>query len=104
MPPIQETDGLSRIKSQSNTVEGFSKETQTTETIIEATISDARNADQTFKNGDFPNQTLKVSDHNINDSSDFMATLVIEQKKLGVAYSGSREYYKAIDKKYGKLW
>ena len=97
MPSIQEADGLSRIKSQSNTVEGFSKDAQTTETLMEATISDARQADQTFKNEDFPHQTLKVSDHNINESSDFMATLVIEQKKLGMAYSGSREYYKAID-------
>ena len=45
MPSILEADGLSRVKSQSNTQESFSKDAQTTETVIEATLSDARQAD-----------------------------------------------------------
>jgi hypothetical protein len=38
----------------------------------------------------------------VAESSDFMATLVEDKRKKGVAYSGSRAYFKATDIKYGK--
>lgn len=64
---------------------------------MKVTISDARQADQSFRKVDFPKARFQETDCLADESSDFNATLATQHKKLGVACAGSREYYRKIN-------